>query len=305
MLRVKCVDRWVASITLLAILLLVGCRGPAPAATPTTAVTATTATTVPPTLVATRVTVVPVATATATVTTPMPTAVPTAVTTLSPSATPTIFPRTAILATAAPTSRQPTGALYEADFAKWPQGQQDGQYPVRLTVDPAVNEYQIALTDTQGGYFYYLGAPDSPLVADFRLDVEARKLEGSVRTAYGVSFREQTPPPGTTQGERYVFIVSVDGFFSLNLVRPNAQTVVVSGRTPSPAVRLGSGQNRLTVICKGPEITLQLNGQVVGIYPATLNASGRIGILVSASSSSAGGTGTRVGFSSLAISSAP
>lgn len=245
-----------------------------PAATPTVAPTATIATIVAPAALTTA-TSTPVATTQA--------AAPTA-TVAPPAVTPASI------------------TVYAANFATWFTGQETEPYPIRASVDPATDEYRLALTDPKGGYVYYRYAPEGQGFADFRLDVDARRIAGPDNATYGIIFRAQPQGPDGRTSPRYTFFIQPGGYFSLILTNADAGVTVVAPRTQSPLIKGGDATNRLTVICQGDRIVLGINDQIVGEYPATLTAAGAMGVYAGSPPGQATSSGMEAGFRNLRVS---
>lgn len=277
------------------LLILVACGGTAPAplstitvqpaatATPATSPTSTTvptATALPATAISRPTATVPVQT----VTTPIPT-----LTNALPVAT-----------------RTPATILYAADFATWFVGAETDPLPFRAGYDPASGEYRLALTDAARGYIYYRYAPEGRGFADFRLDIEARRVAGPTNGGtYGVVFRARPAASGDRAVAQYNFYITADGTFALNLLPPVGPVTNVVPRTASPAINAGEATNRLTVICRGNRITLAINDQTVGTYEAALQGEGAIGLYIANPANPSGPVGMEVAFKNLRVSALP
>lgn len=288
--------RAIGTAIILSGLLLASCGGQAPA--PTAIATAT------PSIVAT-----PSATATSAPPTTA-TVAPNTATPLSRSATalpPTVtLPAPTVASSTPPPSATPGAVLYSADFATWFVGTESNPLPFRAGYDPASREYRLTLTDATRGYVYYRYAPESRGFADFRLDVEARRVAGPTNGgSYGVVFRARPAATGDRAVAQYNFFVSADGTFALNLLPPSGPVTNVVPRTASPAINAGEISNRLTVICRGDRITLAINDQTVGTYEAVLQGDGAIGLYVGNPANSAGPVGMEVAFKNLRVSAVP
>lgn len=280
----------------LAGLLLVGCGAQPPAPTAMATVTATiaanppaTATSAPP----------PTSTAPSNTATPLP---PSA-TALLPTVT---LPPPTVTASAPPGSATPVAVLYTADFAAWFVGAESDPLPFRAGYNPASREYRLALTDAARGYIYYRYAPEGQGFADFRLDVEARRVAGPTNGGtYGVVFRARPTASSDRPVAQYNFYITADGTFALNLLPPTGPVTNVVPRTASPAINTGEEANRLTVICRGDRITLAINDQTVGTYEAALQGAGAIGLYIANPVNPAGSVGMEVAFKNLRVSALP
>ncbi len=225
------------------------CVGPSPTPLPATAVLTATAppTPAPPTPLAVVRTAVPVAS-------------PSRAATMSPTAS--------------------SSVLYRADFRTWFTGEEGGQYPLRASVDASTGEYRLVLTDPQGGYVNYRTAPEEPVFKDFRLDVDVRRIVGPDKGFYGVVFRVQPAVPGAKTIERYLLTISGDGFLTFNQISADGTVVRVAPRAEVPAVAKGDRINHLTLVCKGTELSLTLNGQLHGVFTGSLTTGGTVGVYV-------------------------
>ena len=263
--------------------------------TPTDMVTPTIAVTPPPSSTNT-----PTLTATFTLNTatPLPS---TATTSLLTAITP---PPTATGAVTTATIT-PAALTYFADFTAWFSGTEAAPFPFRAVVDTASGEYRLALTDAQRGYVYYRSAPDGRTFGDFRLDIDARRITGPDNGIYGVVFRIQPPIAGAATFERYNFTVTSEGFYSLTLIKPDGTATVIAPRMTSSAIRKGDTVNRLTVIAKGTQITLAINGETIGAFSGPVAGPGGIGVYVGNPPNSASPYGMEAGFSNLHVSVVP
>lgn len=289
-------SRAIGTAIILSGLLLAACGGQAPA--PTAIATAT------PSIVATpsaTATIAPPTTATIAPNTPTP---------LSPSATalpPTVtLPAPTVAASTPPSPATPGAVLYSADFATWFVGAENNPLPFRAGYDPASREYRLALTDATRGYIYYRYAPEGQGFADFRLDIEARRVTGPANGGtYGVVFRARPAASGDRAVAQYNFYITADGTFALNLLPPTGPAVNVAPRTTSAAINIGEAANRLTVICRGDRITLAINDQTVGTYEAALQGAGAVGLYIANPTNPSGPTGMEVAFKNLRVSALP
>ncbi len=214
-----------------------------------------------------------------------PTATPAPTATLAPTMTPsaTATPRgapTSTLAPAPPTatplpSDVPPGG-YLADFSIWPAGEQADQ--LRASLDPATGEYR--LTVLRSGSIQSVYAPEGQAFGDFTLEFEVRRTAGPDTGAYGVAFRVQPREPDARTSVRYVFFITPQGFFSLELVNKEGSGQRIQPLVFSRAIKRGDAPNRLLVSCQGDRITLGANGQELGTYSAALVDPGYLGIFV-------------------------
>jgi hypothetical protein len=115
---------------------------------------------------------------------------------------------------------------------------------------------------------------EDPIFNDFDFSVEARILEGDLRSSFGVLFRMQD------MGQFYRFELTGDGLYMIE--RRNADgtwTRLVDDWTPSPAINQGlASPNELRVIATGPMLTFYANDILLQrVQDAQYNA-GAIGL---------------------------
>jgi hypothetical protein len=196
-------------------------------------------------------------------------------------------------------------ALYRADFANWFSGQEGGEFPLRASLDPASGEYRLALVGPQRGYGNYRTIPDERRFADFQLDIDLRKVAGPDNAVYGVVFRVQPALPGARTYQRYSFVVTGSGTYSVTLVNPDGPATVIAPRTASPAIARGNENNHLTVVCRATQITVAVNGETMGTFTGPVVSAGTVGLYISEISTSSTEPLLEVAFSNLVISEAP
>lgn len=218
--------------------------------------------------------------------------------------TPTVPAPTAIVVATAAAST-PVAPIYTADFATWFSGTESAPFPFRAGFESASGEYRLALTDARRGYVYYRSVPDGRTFGDFRLDIDARRVAGPDNGVYGVVFRIQPPVAGASTFERYNFTVTPEGFYSLNLIKTDGTATIVAPRAASPAINKEDAVNRLTVIARGTQITLAINGQTIGTFSGPVAGPGGVGVYVGNPPNSAAPVGMEAGFSNLRIATAP
>lgn len=299
----RCLSRRIPSSSLPAILislpLLVACSGGAstptlaavPTITPVSAITTTAVRSSTSTMPITP-SVTPTRTATAT--------------TVAATNTPLVVPQQPSPSPAPTVERSvsPTASvLYAAVFSTWFTGAETAPFPFRAAFDPASKEYHLALTDPTRVYGYIRYAPEQREFGDFQLDVDVRRVAGNDNGgSYGVVFRAQSQGAGDTTAARYLFLVQpTDGTFVLNLVNADGRAASVAPRTSSAAIQGDSGTNHLTIICRSEQITLAINGQTVGTYPAAITGAGAIGVTVANPTTPSGNTGMEAAFKNLRI----
>lgn len=253
----------------------------------------------PPTVTATAVLALPAAD-----TPPTPTATPTV---LPPTVTPVPTATSALSAT--PTAIRPTATpiatLYAASFATWLAGEESLPYLSRSSFDPATGEYSLALTDPTRQYGAFRYGNESPRLADFQLDIDARAVAGPDGGSYGVVFRAVPPGPSEKAIAQQLFFVTTDGKFFLTQIDAAGRGTVLAPPTSSGAIKSGTAVNHLTVVCQGDRITLAINGQAVGTYSGVTAVPGGFGVGVSNPRNPSGPAGMAAAFTRLHVSAAP
>jgi hypothetical protein len=197
-----------------------------------------------------------------------------------------------------------SNALYVADFHTWFTGEVGGQYPLRASVDPTTGEYRLALTDPQGGYVNYRTAPEDQTFKDFKLDVDLRRVAGSDKGFYGVVLRVQAALPRARTIERYLVTISADGFLTFNHIAADGTVTRVAPRTELPEIAKGNASNHLTIVCKGEDFTVSVNGKVLGPFRGPLATGGTVGVYLG-TTPGATPNDLEVAFSNFTISEAP
>lgn len=279
---------------ILAVLLVAACGATTPAPAPST--TATPAILVTPSATLTSV---PPSTSTAlpNTATPLPptmTVGPTTVTTPPPSA-----------AASAPALATPGAVVYAADFATWFVGAESDPLPFRAGYDPSSGEYRLALTDAARGYVYYRYAPEGRGFADFQLDIDVRHVAGPTTGNFGVVFRAQAQGASDKTNARYAFVVYPSGHFALNLINADGTARAIAPYASTAALTTQGTTIHLTATCRGDRVTLSINGQAVGTYPALVTSPGAIGIVVGNPPNSTSPAGMEAAFSNLRVMSIP
>ncbi len=145
-----------------------------------------------------------------------------------------------------------------------------------------------AVTDYRDGQFVIIvNKPDTTLwsrpigvFTDVDIAVDALQTAGPFKNLYGVICRYQDAD------NFYRFVIGSDGYVGITK-RVGGQVTVISGPvlTLSTAVNMGFAANHLEAICKGSNLTLLVNGQIVAQATDDQFASGEIGLLASSKDS--------------------
>jgi hypothetical protein len=119
--------------------------------------------------------------------------------------------------------------------------------------------------------------------ADFRLDVNATLTKGDPTNGYGVLIRAANQ--GSTLGLYYRFELYGDGTYAIFKgyldTSGTTQSSNVHGYIANAAIAKAGQVNHITIIAKGPAMTLMVNGQSVYTYADDNYKSGSIALFVS------------------------
>jgi serine/threonine protein kinase len=253
----------------------------------------------------------------------------------APSITPTTAPTTAAVASSAavpsasaPASSAPTSTATQpaavASTSAQPPSAAPSAVPTpalawqtytfssRDTDESAPNNYRVGFDQPSGEARITLNNSNAHRHAisdftagDFALEVDVRKLEGPPESFYGIAFRIQRLRSGQTVEERYTLLIRQEGQVTLLYEAPGASAQVVRPVEPLPSplpIQANGATNRLSITCRGEQITVAINGQPVGTFQGTLVSQGGIGLV--AQRNQAGAT-VVVGFSNLRYATLP
>lgn len=247
-----------AAAALITALASAGVLGPKPTATPAVAAAAQTVPPAPPP--------------------PSLTAPPAASATAAPAAQPSAGPA------AAPA---PPAELFSDDFEDPGSG-----WLAAVTAEAEkgyeAGEYRIRVYETD---FASWGYPDRAVeLADFVVEVDARRMSGPEDNEYGLLVRYQ-PEDGF-----YFFALSSTGQFSVQKYTGEDWLMLVDW-TASRVVRGAGDVNRLRVTCQGAKMRFFVNGEPLAQVEDAAFAAGNIGLLAS----SADQGGVSVAFDNLRV----
>ena len=251
---------------LLAVLVLAGCGG-APSPTPYPTYTAYPTYTPVPVETPTEEPAATVVEATGTPVPPTPT--PPAPSPTSVPSTPTPIPASPTLVPPTPTPTPlPRGdIIFSDDFSNPNSGMTQVALGNEERREYVGGRYRVYLKNLSAWTWY-----DAPVLGDFVLDVEVTQVAGGVgRIAPTVIFRVQD------NDNMYQFgINSESEFFVWRGSVARGDMLLDGGDAPS--VKPMGQVNRLTVICRGPELSFYANGQLITAVQDDTFASGRIGL---------------------------
>lgn len=119
---------------------------------------------------------------------------------------------------------------------------------------------------------------------DFRLDVNAVLSKGDPNNGYGVFIRGASSQ-GSDLGTYYRFEFYGDGSYAIFKgsldTNGNSQSSKVQGYTANDAIAKAGKVNHITIIAKGPSMTLMVNGQTLHTYTDDNYKSGSVALFVS------------------------
>lgn len=119
--------------------------------------------------------------------------------------------------------------------------------------------------------------------SDFRLDVNAKLTSGDPNNGYGVFIRASDQGGGL--GTYYRFELYGDGTFAIFKGSLDAsgtpQSAIVQGYVVNPAIAKIGQVNHITIVSKGPNMTLIVNGQKIYTYTDDNYKGGSIALFVS------------------------
>ena len=168
-----------------------------------------------------------------------------------------------------PVAETGNAILFEDDFSDTSSGWD--QYADEETV----TDY------APGGYRIFVNTPESYSWAnpylqltDVLIEVETRKLGGPDDNDFGVICRYQDVD------NFYFFVISSDGFFSINkYVDGNLEIVGRDQYGESAAIRPGTGSNQIRASCKGDTLELVVNGSSLMSVQDADFPSGDVGLI--------------------------
>ncbi len=121
-------------------------------------------------------------------------------------------------------------------------------------------------------------------LTDFRLDVDAKLSKGDPNNGYGVYIRGASSQDSDL-GTYYRFELYGDGTYAIfkGLLNASGQTQsnLVQTYTQNAAIAKAGATNHITVVAKGPTMTLMVNNQTVYTYTDDNYKSGSIALFVS------------------------
>ena len=132
--------------------------------------------------------------------------------------------------------------------------------------DPAsgwleVSDAEAAQGYRDGKFFFRVQALDMFVwdnpglnLQDFTLEVEARQLSGGADNSYGVMVRY------VDDGNFYRFDLSGDSYYAVSKLE-NQEWITLADWQTSPHIKPQGEVNLLKIVCKGSQMTFQVNGQ--------------------------------------------
>jgi hypothetical protein len=194
---------------------------------------------------------------------------------------PTEAPPTEALPTEAPPTEAaavapaPAGVLFQDDFSDPGSGWYVDDAP-----DEGSYAYEngvYAITALVNGLQMWGNAGQS--FGDVVVEVDATQVSAPANgnNAYGVGCRIQE------NGDGYFLRISADGYYAIFQVTSDAATgdttfTALLDWTESGVINLGNATNHITATCAGSDLSLSVNGQMLGSTQDTMYATGDIAV---------------------------
>jgi hypothetical protein len=146
--------------------------------------------------------------------------------------------------------------------------------------DSALHEYRIH--NASINQLLFVANPEKQTFTDYVIDVDVRCHSGGNTAGYGVIVRGSTSPSPSFQPYD-AFVISPLGHWGLWESNGSSSLVNISPTywAESSAIKTGDVVNHLTVICKGTQLTLMINGAFVGGPFKAGRSDGIVGVGVS------------------------
>ncbi|MBM3153563.1 MAG: hypothetical protein FJZ96_15375 [Chloroflexi bacterium] len=149
----------------------------------------------------------------------------------------------------------PSNVLLQDDFSSSSTGWEVGDYDIgRVGYE---NGYYFVNAIEQGSIMWGLSGS---AYGDTIITVDATQVSapGNNNNSYGVGCRFTS----SDQPDGYLFRISGDGYFAIQIVRGGETTAIVDWTTSS-AINQGNKTNRLKVICDGSDFRFEVNGTLM------------------------------------------
>jgi hypothetical protein len=168
---------------------------------------------------------------------------------------------------------QPGQVLFADDFSNPESGFQrhsdadavadyvDGQYKIEVFA-PQLNAW----------------TPGGPVLADVRIEINARTVAGSENNLYGLVCRYRDG------GSFYFLVVSADGYYAIGKVSENQekkpQIALLGSKVyeRSDKIAKGNAPNHLAAVCAGSTLSLSVNGSPLAQVTDSDLKSGQVGL---------------------------
>jgi hypothetical protein len=156
---------------------------------------------------------------------------------------------------------------FDTNNNQWPTGPEDGDLStVNFVVD---GKYTINTSAKES--FIYWARPDTPIVTDFRLEVDAVQQSGAVDGQFGLLIRQED------DNNYYLFKITNDQYFAVNRSTVDGWESIIDW-TSNPVINI-SKFNHLIVIAKSTHFIFLINQQIVQEVIDTSIPSGQFGIM--------------------------
>ncbi len=155
------------------------------------------------------------------------------------------------------------GLLFSDDFSDAESGWYTNGDPVNDGVY-AGDGYVLRVTHPEGDSSGAVAVWAMPgrLYSDVRVEVTARKQNGTDNNIYGILCRLQG---NSGDSGFYAFLISSDGYYVI-AKRPNQEEIAgidQDNLLPSSQIKLGEETNKITAICSGSRLALFVNDELV------------------------------------------
>jgi hypothetical protein len=185
----------------------------------------------------------------------------------------------AILACSSEAGVSSGGVLFQDDFSNSSSGWD------RIRDSDMITDYE------NGGYRiqvlvdkkYVWANPKNLSFTDVHIEVDATQLGGPDDNDFGLICRYKD------EKNFYTFIISSDGYYGIIKVKDGTQSLIgQNSLQTSDKINLGKALNHIRADCAGSTLTLYINGTQLTSQQDNDFASGNVGLLASAYSSSPG-----------------
>lgn len=168
------------------------------------------------------------------------------------------------------------GLLFSDDFSDTASGWYTNGDPSNVGLY-AGDGYVLQVSAADGGAGTVWAMPGR-LYSDVRLEVTARKQNGSDNNFYGLMCRISNTGPSASF---YAFLVSSDGYYVVakRVAEKELQGVGQDKLLPTSLINQGEASNKITAICSGQRLALYVNDELVFETTDDDLTSGQVGVI--------------------------